>query len=157
MQINEESEITKENAEALERIRELVLKTHQMKEEAPAKQHAIQENFKMLHEKISGSTHFLTKIKHDIENIKFVLDEDRRKFTDLNNSDYLELSNKSNDEIDEEFRKVNFKLDELRRRVSVSKEQLSNDTKTFQDNLLETAQTLDDASKGNFSPDKKQE
>lgn len=141
--------LTKENIEALERIKNLVIKTNQMKQEIPVRHEAVKNNFKTLRDKINSSTHYLTKIKNDIENIKFALDEDKRKFHDFNNADYAELFDKTDEQIEEEFRKVHAKLNHLQQHVSSSKEELKqiNNSKSLEETLSETVQSLGEASK----------
>lgn len=148
-----EEENDEENLAAFERIKTLIVKTTEMKREVPARRESVQDTFKLLRDRISNSTHYLTKIKHDIENIKLALNEDRSKTIDVNDTDYLEMCSKTDEEIDEEFRKVHCKLDELQKRVSNSKEKLLKDNKTFQQTLSETVNTLDNVGKGilNFS------
>lgn len=142
------SETIQENEEALERIKNLLCETNKMKEAENQKKSSIQNYFKQLRDKINNSNHFLTKIKHDIENIKFALQEDRSKSHDLNNAHYLELCNKTDEEIDAEFKKVHYRMDELQKRVSCSKDKLVKDDKTFKETLSETVQALDNVSKG---------
>lgn len=145
--------IQTENDDSLERVMSLVRETNKMKEEESKRDETIRENFKLLRDKISSSTHYLTGIKRDIENIKLTYENDRKRAEDLTEGNYLQLCDKTDEEIDTEFRKVQTKLDALEKRVSNFKDELTNDSRTFQETLSETVSTLDNASRGIYNTD----
>lgn len=148
MEKQEEDVLTNESNDALERIKSLVKETNKMKKEVPKRRETIQQNFKSIRDKITSSTHYLTKIKQDIENIKLTLEEDRRKTHDLTDHEFIEMCTKTDEEIDAEFQKVHSKLDDLQKRVTKSKDKLMNDNRTFEETLFDTVTTLDNVGKG---------
>lgn len=135
--------------ESLRRIKKLVGQTARLNNEEPERRASIENYFKNLHDKISSSTLFLKNVKRDIENIKFMFQEDRKKAQDPNNKDYLEMCEKTDREIEEELLNVQYRLDELRQRVSQTKEKID-DNSTYKETFSESIKLLENASEGVF-------
>lgn len=110
------------------KIRELFLKTEEMKEESIENNKQIKNQFDELRERLTKSSGFLNQIKKNIDNIKFSY---QRDIMDLENVAY----GKNRDDINQQIEEIKLNISKLQSQVKEEKRKPQNYQEAINDVL----------------------
>lgn len=127
--------------ESVERLRRLYQKTEEMKEVSKSKNEELEDQFKMLKERLSTSSGFLNHIKKSIENIKFSY---QRDILDLER-----VTEENRCEIDEQIEEIREHIDKLQSRVVEDESQKKGEN--YQDAFRDVLRTFEVIARGKFA------
>ncbi|CAG9859223.1 unnamed protein product [Phyllotreta striolata] len=142
--INGESEAQK----SLKHIQEIFQKTEAMKLEAKEKGQELEDQFKVLKERLNSSSEYLIRIKKNIENIKFSY---QRNVIELQKkseppADMANHKFENREDMEKYIEDVRQKMDDLQNRMTMQKEKQQHVTESYEEafnNVVNALQKLD--------------
>ncbi|KAF2893445.1 hypothetical protein ILUMI_12730 [Ignelater luminosus] len=142
-----------ENSKSSRKIQELVKKTSEMKDDLKEKDEFMEEKFNDLRKRINNSVSFLRSTKNQIENIKFLYQNDMLNMMgEKNFGDCLQSSDQSIQELNLQMEEIQKKLNAVRERAKHVKEAHKKiyDNEDFETTVSETVNALSNIGKGDY-------
>ena len=139
MRSNKKMLSMQEEDESFRRLRNLFLKTEEMKEVSAAKNKEMESQFKELQERLANSSGFLNQIKSSIENIKFSYQKDIM--------DLEKVTGENREEIDRQIEELKMNIGKLQ---SIPKEEKPK-PQTYQEALTEVLTSLQNIAQEKYS------
>lgn len=142
-----------ENSKSSKKIEELVKRTSEMKGDLKERDEFMEEKFNDLRKRISNSVSFLRSTKNQIENIKFLYQNDMlHMMSEKNFGDCLQSSDQSIQELNSQMEEIQKKLNAVRERAKHVKEAHKKiyDNEDFETTVSGTVNTLSNIGKGDY-------
>ncbi|EEZ97403.1 hypothetical protein TcasGA2_TC011232 [Tribolium castaneum] len=123
---------------SFQRLRNLFLKTEEMKQESKTRNEQMENQFKELQDRLTNSSGYLNQIKKSIENIKFSY---QRDITDLE-----KVTEENREDIDRQIEEIRAHIGQLQSAVKVEKPK----PQTYQEALNDVICTFQNIAQGKY-------